>query len=410
VRVAAVVDRIPGTTGDAVLTDLGRSPLHRHGRTRRRERLRAVAGRRARHRRRRDRASRRPFAVDGKSRAAPKPTRAATRSVTARSRAGAAASAALALAALGSSSRSAPTFATTGASCRPRAQRHAARPASRRRREATLVAVVGAVVGALEVAPAFLVTNRVSHRPGGRTRPPLDDGRPLTSRSAPRHSRRRRPVVWTTRRAFADPRAGPDRRRGMSSLVDLRDVRRPPVRGRRVPRPRAHTGVEPGEICVVLGRERRGSRPSSESWRVLRRPSAGLALVDGLDVFASAPRSRGTARPGRRLRRPALLAGALERPHRRGARRPSLGLRGAPRPERDRRARSCSSASACSTAPRAPASCPAASSGASPSAGCRLADAARRRMTDRRALRATAAGVLRAARRVTRDEGARRSS
>src|SRR4029079_7180851 len=101
----------------------------------------------------------------------------------------------------------------------------------------------------------------------------------------PRCCRRRRRVTAPPGvRRPAGP--GQDRGRGVSTLVDLRDVFvvHPSEDGGVAALRGLTLGVERGEICVVLGPSGAGKSTLVRVVAGLERPSAGLALVDGLDV------------------------------------------------------------------------------------------------------------------------------
>ena len=72
----------------------------------------------------------------------------------------------------------------------------------------------------------------------------------------------------------------------MSALVDLRDVFvvHPSEDGGVAALRGLTLGVERGEICVVLGPSGAGKSTLVRVVAGLERPSAGLALVDGLDL------------------------------------------------------------------------------------------------------------------------------
>ncbi len=221
VRVAAVVDRIPGTTGDAVLTDLGALTTAidtvAPGAANVSELWLAVApGAQAGV----DTAlSRRPFAVVEKT------SRAALEADARRDPLGHGT-----LLALGAAALAALALAAAGLVLAVRAdlrddrgeltdlEAQGATPRVLRRvvaARATLVAVVGAVVGALSgIALAFLVTKIVSVTArADAPEPPLAttvDPLTLALGAAAFAAAAAALVVWTTRRAFADPR-GPGR-------------------------------------------------------------------------------------------------------------------------------------------------------------------------------------------------------
>jgi ABC-type lipoprotein export system ATPase subunit len=128
----------------------------------------------------------------------------------------------------------------------------------------------------------------------------------------------------------------------MTALVDLREVFVVhPTEDGGVAALRGLTlGVDRGELCVVLGPSGAGKSTLVRVVAGLERPSAGLALVDGLDIGA-APRHVVARHRARvvgyadqhywRALSPDLTAEALV-----GL---PLGLRGVPGPERSRRAR-----------------------------------------------------------------------
>ena len=136
------------------------------------------------------------------------------------------------------------------------------------------------------------------------------------------------------------PRA--DRSRRMTALVDLREVFvvHPSEDGGVAALRGLTLGVERGELCVVLGPSGAGKSTLVRVVAGLERPSAGLAVVDGLDIGA-APRhvvARHRARvvgyADQHYWR-ALSADLTGR----GARRPPARASRRPGPERSRRAR-----------------------------------------------------------------------
>ena len=128
----------------------------------------------------------------------------------------------------------------------------------------------------------------------------------------------------------------------MNALVDLRDVFvvHPSEDGGVAALRGLTLGVERGEICVVLGPSGAGKSTLVRVVAGLERPSAGLALVDGLDVGAASAstvarhRARVVGYADQHYWR--ALSGDLTAQELVGL---PLGLRGAPRPDRDRRAR-----------------------------------------------------------------------
>ena len=117
------------------------------------------------------------------------------------------------------------------------------------------------------------------------------------------------------------------------SLVDLREVFvvHPSEDGGVAALRGMTLSVEEGEICVVLGPSGAGKSTLVRVVAGLQRPSAGLALVDGFDLGAA--RASAVARHRSRvvgIRRPALLARAVRRPQRRGARRAAAWPEGRP--------------------------------------------------------------------------------
>lgn len=126
------------------------------------------------------------------------------------------------------------------------------------------------------------------------------------------------------------------------SLVDLRDVFvvHPSEDGGVAALRGLTLAVEPGEVCVVLGPSGAGKSTLVRVVAGLERPSAGHALVDGLDLGAA--RSSVVARHRSRVVGYAdqhywrALSGDLTALELVGL---PLGLRGAPRPDRERRAR-----------------------------------------------------------------------
>jgi ABC-type lipoprotein export system ATPase subunit len=354
VRVAAVVDRIPGTTGDAVLADLGAitnavDTVAPGGAGVSELWLEVAPGAQSRV----DASlSRRPFAVLEKQ------SRAALEADARRDPLGHGT-----LLALAASALAALVLAASGLVLAIRAdlrddrgeltdlEAQGATPGVLRRvvaARAALVGVVGAGVGAARRHRARVFVTRVvfRHRQGGRARAaPATTVDPLTLAlgTAAFAVAAVALVDVDDPPGFADPR-GPGRigGEGMSALVDLRDVFvvHPSEDGGVAALRGLDVGVERGEICVVLGPSGAGK---STLVRVVARPRAsvgGLALVDG-------PRCRrrlGVRRrtppcASRRLRRPALLAalsGDLTAQELVGL---PLGLRGAARTDRDRRAR-----------------------------------------------------------------------
>ncbi len=128
----------------------------------------------------------------------------------------------------------------------------------------------------------------------------------------------------------------------MSALVDLRDVFvvHPSEAGGVAALRGLTLGVELGEICVVLGPSGAGKSTLVRVVAGLERPSAGLALVDGLDVGAASAsavarhRARVVGYADQHYWR--ALSGDLTAQELVGL---PLGLRGAAGPDRDRRAR-----------------------------------------------------------------------
>jgi ABC-type lipoprotein export system ATPase subunit len=126
------------------------------------------------------------------------------------------------------------------------------------------------------------------------------------------------------------------------SLVDLRDVFvvHPSEDGGVAALRGLTLAVEEGEICVVLGPSGAGKSTLVRVVAGLQRPSAGLALVDGLDLGAARPsvvgrhRSRVVGYADQHYWR--ALSGDLTAEELVGL---PLGLRGAARAERERRAR-----------------------------------------------------------------------
>ena len=128
----------------------------------------------------------------------------------------------------------------------------------------------------------------------------------------------------------------------MSALVDLRDVFvvHPSEDGGVAALRGLTLGVERGEICVVLGPSGAGKSTLVRVVAGLERPSAGLALVDGLDVGAASAsavarhRARVVGYADQHYWR--ALSGDLTAQELVGL---PLGLRGSARTDRDRRAR-----------------------------------------------------------------------
>ena len=125
--------------------------------------------------------------------------------------------------------------------------------------------------------------------------------------------------------AFADPAGpGPDRRRGVTAIVELaRRLRRPSLRGRRRRRPAGSDALGGARRALRRPRaerrrqvdaraRRRGSRAAFRRSRRGRRARPRRRLAVG---------RRASSRPRRRVCRPALLALARGRPDGRGARR-----------------------------------------------------------------------------------------
>jgi ABC-type lipoprotein export system ATPase subunit len=128
----------------------------------------------------------------------------------------------------------------------------------------------------------------------------------------------------------------------VSSLVDLRDVFvvHPSEDGGVAALRGLTLDVEQGEICVVLGPSGAGKSTLVHVVAGLERPSAGLALVDGLDV--------GAASASAVARHRARVVGYADQHYWRALSADltaeelvglPLGLRGTSRPERERRAR-----------------------------------------------------------------------
>jgi ABC-type lipoprotein export system ATPase subunit len=128
----------------------------------------------------------------------------------------------------------------------------------------------------------------------------------------------------------------------VSSLVDLRDVFvvHPSEDGGVAALRGLTLDVEQGEICVVLGPSGAGKSTLVHVVAGLERPSAGLALVDGLDV--------GAASASAVARHRARVVGYADQHYWRALSDDltaeelvglPLGLRGTPRSERERRAR-----------------------------------------------------------------------
>jgi ABC-type lipoprotein export system ATPase subunit len=126
------------------------------------------------------------------------------------------------------------------------------------------------------------------------------------------------------------------------SLVDLRDVFvvHPSADGGVAALRGLTLSVDRGEVCVVLGPSGAGKSTLVQVVAGLQRPSAGLAVVDGLDLGAARSsvvarhRSRTVGYADQHYWR--ALSGDLTAAELVGL---PLGLRGVPRPERDRRAR-----------------------------------------------------------------------
>ena len=139
--------------------------------------------------------------------------------------------------------------------------------------------------------------------------------------------------------AASRPVVGPGRG---TPLVDLRDVFvvHPSEDGGVAALRGLTLAVEPGELCVVLGPSGAGKSTLVRVVAGLERPSAGLALVDGLDV--------GAAPPSALARHRARVVGYADQHYWRALSKEltalelvalPLGLRGATRAERERRAR-----------------------------------------------------------------------
>ena len=301
VRVAAVVDRIPGTEGDALLADLGAVSTAidtvAPGTAQASELWLDVAAGQG------DAVStalaRRPFAVLEKD------SRAAREADARRDPLGHGTLLALAAAAL-----AALALAAAGLVLAIRAdlrddrgeltdlEAQGARPADLRRvvtTRATLVGAVGVAVGALAgVALALLVTRVVSVTArAAAPQPPLAttiDPLTLALGAAAFTAAAVAVVVLDDPPGVRRPAgAGQDRRRGLTPLVDLRDVFvvHPSEDGGVAALRGLTLGVERGEICVVLGPSGAGKSTLVRVVAGLERPSAGLALVDGLDVGAA---------------------------------------------------------------------------------------------------------------------------
>ena len=296
VAIAAVVDRFPGTRGDAVIADLGaletaidtvapgRAPVSSSGWTWPRTRH---AGRGA--------LAGRPFAVlekDSRREVEEDARRDPLGHGTARARR--------------SGARGAPAGGH-GLALAIRAdlrddrgelvdlEAQGATPALLRRvvtSRAALVALTGALVGALAgVVLAYLVTRVVSVTARADTpEPPLATtvdpvsillgGIAVAIAAGARRAR-------DPPRVRRSPRTGSDRRRVVSApLVDLRDVFvvHPSVDGGVAALRGMTLAVERGELCVVLGPSGSGKSTLVRVVAGLQRPSAGLALVDGIDV------------------------------------------------------------------------------------------------------------------------------
>ena len=337
VRVAAVVDRIPGTRGDAVLADLGaitnavdtaapggaqRLGALARGRARGagpgRRRVVAAPVRRPREAVARGARGGRP-PRSARPRDAPRARRVRTRGPRAR----------------GCRARARDPRRPTRRPRRAHRPRGAGRDA---RRAAPLVAARAALVGVVGCRGGALAgvvlasrrhAGRLGHRRADAPEPPLAttvDALSLALGTAAfAVAVVALVVVDDPPRVRRPARPGPDREaRDERARRPARRVRRPSLRGRRRCRtPWADARRRTGRDLRRARPERRG-QVDARPCRRRSRASVGRARARGRGRRRRrvGVRRRTPPRPRRRVRRPALLARALRRPDRAGARRP----------------------------------------------------------------------------------------